>query len=188
MADNRIVRKILINSYSKDELVTLATDITGNAEGVFSDGGTIETKARELVEWCSRRKKIQFLIDQIKKDRLETYKDYEQQLEEKSESPLESVRSAGEGIKEIYGELKSTEIRKENASTEDASTHRRRHPLAGRQSSIHSWFEKLKPDEQVFVVSAALFSELQRDELMYLYMNMLKALGVSKDAGEEGKE
>src|SRR5687768_2681703 len=113
MINKRILRELLVISYNKDELVTLATDICGNAESVFSDGGTIETHARELVDWCGRRKKLEVLRDQIKKDRADIYRDYEKKLEEKSDSPLAEVQSASEEIEQVFEPFKSAEIKQE---------------------------------------------------------------------------
>jgi len=51
------------------------------------------------------------------------------------------------------------------------------HPLTGDLQAVNQWFvEELGTNEQVFVIAAALFSGLERQELMGIYDDMLNIL------------
>ena len=179
VVDKQVLRRLLVQAYSRDELKILAGDISGNDELVLSDKGTIEIWAFELISWCGRQNKIIILIDSIKKGRPEIYKEYEAKMEKKTESPLDEIQREGKEIEAALGALKAGGTKQKAVSSGPGKPRQSKHPLIGRQSSIHVWFSKLDTEQQVFVTSAALFSGLQRDELMSLYSDLLTVLGVA---------
>jgi hypothetical protein len=181
MIDKQVLRKLLIHAYSRDELKILAGDISGNDELVLSEKGTIEIWAFELISWCGRQNKIIILVDSIKRDRPDVYKEYAEKLEKKTGSQLDEIQTERKEIEEALGALKAGVTKKKAASSGPGKPRQSKHPLSGRQSSIHVWFSKLDTEQQVFVTAAALFSGLQRDELMSLYSDLLTVLGISRE-------
>jgi hypothetical protein len=188
MADRQVLRKVLVEAYNRDELRILATDISGNDEIVFSANGTIETWAGELISWCGRRNKSLILIDSIKKGRPEVYKEYESKLEKKTGSQWDEIQTETKDIEEAVGALRTRGTKQRAVSGEAGKPHKSKHPLAGSKSTVHAWFRKLDTEQQVFVTSAALFSGLQRDELISLYRDLQTVLGVSEEPEKKAEE
>ena len=62
---DKIIRELLTEGFSRDELKILASDLGANPENIFSESATLPVTARELLAWCYRRNKVKELLDEI---------------------------------------------------------------------------------------------------------------------------
>ena len=162
MADNqRELREILVSSFTRDELFTLATDIAGNAELVFPQGGTLETWARELVAWCRRQGKTESLINCLQEARPEAYEAYRKrvalgtvtQQEEAKSLPKMPVESPAAKNERTSSKKKATPIAKDTGKLSVFLCHSSQDKLVVRwfyqQLSQERWIDPWLDEEKL---------------------------------------
>lgn len=166
------IRKLIIEAFDDDDLTIFCHDHFSEVAERFSAGMRKDVKALQLVTYCYRHEQVGLLIDKIKAENSEKYEKYKTLLESGEEAPsiLEEIRAETSEIAEAFEPMSRAESHRRRVSTETGVAEKTDHPLAGSSQEVKRWFvEKLDPEEQVFVVTAALFSGLKRQELMGLY-------------------
>lgn len=83
-----IIRQLLCNAYSAEELITLAQDLSVSADLDATGGGGRTKYAREMVDMCARRGKLSQLMDLVKEQRPSNYETYERSLTGKNKENL----------------------------------------------------------------------------------------------------
>jgi hypothetical protein len=192
MAYSRIrIRELILESFDDEELLTFCQDHFGEAVNQFSSATSKEAKARELIGWCERREKMQDLIDKLKTERPAKYQKYAAELEGKetaTSSIVEKIQQAENQVANILKSAEPVEPLPQPAPSESARLESSAHPLGGSLAEIKSWFlTVLSPEEQTFVVTAALFHGLERRELMDVYEEVLGYLKASKAEAAESE-
>ncbi len=173
------IRELIIEAFDDDELTIFCHDhFRAFADSVSSDTGR-KKKAFLLVEYCGRCEKLQVLADRIKAEKHEKYEKYEPQITSSDSAPasrLEEFQAGTSGYGDMF-ESTSSALSVQHAPAESPPEQENTHPLAGGPQEVKRWFvTDLKPEEQVFVVAAALFSGLERRELMEVYKGLLGVL------------
>ena len=128
------------------------------------------------------------LLEKVKAKRPTQYEKYETQSKssEGSSSVLQDIQEEASEYEEVFGQMNAEgpSRRREYAAADSAQDIA--HPLAGDPQEIRQWFlNKLNHDEQVFVVTAALFSGLERQELMAVYQDVLSILKPAETRTDE---
>ncbi len=174
------IRELIIEAFDDDDLIIFCHDhFRAFADSVASDTGR-KKKAFLLVEYCRRCEKLQFLADKIKAEKHEKYEKYEPQITSSDSAPasrLEEFQAGTSGYGDMF-ESASSALSVQHAPAESPPEQENTHPLAcGSPQEVKRWFvTDLKPEEQIFVVAAALFSGLERRELMEVYQGLSSAL------------
>jgi len=175
----RAVRRLIAEGFSDGELTTFCHDYFGEVIEYFGSGMSKNDKVLQLVTYCDRREELESLLEKVQAERPKKYEKYEAQLEGGEDAPsiLEEIRAEASEYAEVFGPVGRAELHRERVSTERDVAQETGHPLAGDPQEIKTWFLKeLDPEEQVFVVTAALFSGLERQELIDLYSGVLSVL------------
>jgi hypothetical protein len=173
------IRKLILEAYDDQELTVFCHDYFREVIERFGAGMSKSDKAFQLVTYCDRRGQLEALVDRIKAERPEKYSKYQAQLESGEEAPsmLEEIRAEASEYAEVFESASRAESHRKRFPTKTDLTQETDHPLTGSPQEIKRWFlEELGPDEQTFVVTAALFSGLERQELMDLYSGVLNVL------------
>ena len=176
-----VLRKLIIEAFDDEELTIFCHDHFSEVTEGFGAGMSRSAKALQLVTYCDRREQLGILVERIETERPEKYKTYKAQLESGEEAPsalgLEEIRAGASEYAEVLQPVSRAEPRRERVSMEGGTDQEADHPLAGSSQEVKRWFlDKLTPEEQAFVVTAALFSGLERQELMDLYRGALNIL------------
>ena len=150
--DTRAIRELILEAFSEDEFSLLCNDhFKPLATNELAKSMTQLEKVSRLVAYCERQEKIRFLLDTVKKQNPGKFAKYEAQVEIGEGLGTEPVLPSG--------------VRLSSAQTATAA-----HPLRGEAAEVRRWFaDELGADEQIFAITAALFSGLERRELMDLY-------------------
>jgi hypothetical protein len=165
----KIIRLILVEKFSFDDMYILATDLCGNHELVFSKDAKLELAANDLVQWSRRHSQINKLVELIRERRPAIFEEYKAKLEQPDNSHegiLEDIQASSSSIKETFDQIRVAGNVSKSQETENISACLADHPLSRDQAAVKLWFrDELSIDEQAFVISVALFSGLQRYEL-----------------------
>lgn len=181
MKYNRIaIREFIAESFSDQELNTFCQTHFGEVILDFGSRMGRRDKADMLVGYCDRRGVIDSLLEKLETERPNKYgklKDRLEREEQEDSSRLEEVRTGANEYEEILGRKDRTRILPSQEQAESALAQGSDHPLTGELPEVKHWFlEKLEPDQQVFIVAAALFNGLERKDLMDIYQDMLNIL------------
>jgi hypothetical protein len=153
----KVIRTLILEAFSDEELTIFCKDHFEEVKNEFGSGMSILGKAIRLIEFCERREQLDLLLKNIEATRPEKYQKYREQLEQ------------GAQLLEVF-KVASTSEPPRYTSTETQTAQQISHPLMGDVPAIKQWFlQKLAPDEQIFVATAALFSGLDRQELLEIY-------------------
>jgi hypothetical protein len=185
----RAIRKLILEAYDEQELTVFCHDYFHEVIEYFGTGTGKSEKAFQLVTYCDRREQLRVLVDRIKAERPEKYEKYRARLESEEEAPsvLEEIQAETSEYADVLEPMGQIESRRKCATAATESTQESDHPLAGSPQEIKRWFlADLSSDEQIFVVTAALFSGLERQELMAIYGDVLRALQPVEPGADEG--
>jgi hypothetical protein len=185
------IRKLILEAYDEQELTVFCHDYFREVVERFGTGMSKSEKAFRLVAYCDRREQLRVLLARIEAERPEKYENYRKRLEggEQAPSVLEEIQAETSEYADVLEPMGHTESRRKRAAAATESTQESDHPLAGNPQEVKRWFlEDLSSDEQIFIVTAALFSGLERQELMAIYGDVLRTLQpVGPGADEGGK-
>lgn len=185
------VRKLLIEAFDDGELTIFCHDHFREVVEHFGEGMSKSDKAFQLVTYCDRREQLEALMDRIKDERPGKFEKYEAQLASGEDAPsvLDEIRAEASEYAEMFEPVSRVESSRKRTQTESGVTPETVHPLASSPREVKRWFmQELKSDEQVFVVTAALFSGLERQELMGIYIDVWNILRPPEaQAGEEAR-
>jgi hypothetical protein len=93
---------------------------------------------------------------------------------------VEKIQRAENQVASILKSAEPVESLPQSALSESAALESSAHPLGGSPTEVKKWFlAVLKPEEQTFVMTAALFHGLERRELMDVYEEVLGYLKVN---------
>ena len=168
------IRSFILAAFSEEELVIFCRDHFSVVNDQFSQGMSLMTKADTLITYCDRRGIVHSLVEKLKAERPGKHQENPKLLEvdEAPDSPLDQLRAGESEIAEVLKPNEPvTSERSSEPKIEDVQSSS--HPLAQDLSSVKEWFlNQLQPDEQVFMVTAALFRGLEREELMGIYKDI----------------
>jgi hypothetical protein len=173
------IRELVEKSFNDDELTELCVDYFDEVTDSFGSGMTKKKKVIELVTYFKRRGELDELLEKVKAKRPTQYEKYETQLKssEDSSSVLQNIQEEVSEYEEVFGSMDVEESPRRRVTKAADSAQDTAHPLAGDLPEIKQWFlNELNHDEQVFVITAALFNGLERQELMGVYQNVLGIL------------
>jgi hypothetical protein len=179
----KAIRELIVEAFNNEELVIFCSDHFREAADSFSPKMGKREKAFLLVEYCYRHEGLALLLEKIKAERPKKYEKYQAQLEggEEAASVLEEIREGASQYADVFESMSPAEPPRKRPSMESPSTQETTHPLAGGLPVVKGWFLKeLAPREQIFVMTVALFSGLERQELMGIYKDMLGMLHPSE--------
>jgi hypothetical protein len=188
--NSKAIRELILEAYGDQELTVFCYDYFREVIERFGSGMSKSEKAFQLVAYCERREQLGILLDKVKAERPEKYEKYRARLEGGEEAPsvLEEIQAETSEYADVL-EPMGQESRRKRVATATQSTPGSDHPLAGGPQGVKRWFlEDLSSDEQIFVVTAALFSGLERRELMSLYQDVLNTLQPIKPEANEESE
>lgn len=176
---NQVLRDFIGQALSEDEFNLLCDDHYQEVKLSFSDNYPYIRKISILVSFCDRHGKIDDLkthLSELNAAKFEEFREQLEQAEKHGFSPLRSDQSSSlnqqfESLMQM-GSQPATAIKTEPSNQD--------HPLARDKTEIRRWFNSLPPDDQIFVVTAALFTGLERQDFMDVYHEALKARGLNK--------
>lgn len=162
--------KFILETYSETELLVLceSDDKLKEVKAEFSDSLSLGEKTRRLIDFCGRRGLSEALRHKIKDERKEQWENYKMP-EKDPDSNIGRMQENKREVEGIFKELKAIETmdiqEKESEASSDTT-----HPLTQDEFELKKWFsENLDTDEQVFFLTSALFSGLEKHEFMKLY-------------------
>ena len=185
----RAIRKLILEAYDEQELTVFCYDYFHEVIERFGTGMSKSEKAFQLVAYCDRREQLRVLLERIEAERPEKYEIYRESLEGSEEAPsvLDEIQAGASEYADVLEPMGHVESRRKRAAAATGSTQVSDHPLAGSPQEVKRWFlQDLSSDEQIFLVTAALFSGLERRELMSIYRDVLSTLQPVK-ADEESR-
>lgn len=171
------IQEFIATHFSDDELHTFCQMHFQEVVPDFAPEMSIRKKAQLLVGYCKRRREIETLLQRLEAERPKPYEEHKAKLEQgHAGSSLNEKFLAGAGEYEEMLATAETPQLLHNPSLEGPPP-ATDHPLTRNAEEVKKWFLKeLTVDEQVFVVTAALFPMLERGELMEIYREMLGLL------------
>lgn len=189
--DRVVVRQLLMAAFSDEDLTVFCADYFQDVYEQFGSESSKRAKALKLVDYCHRRGEIPTLLDKIKDENPHQYQEYKPRLEisesRQSVMDVENLQDQADELESIFDLNDAGELTQEGAPSVPESAQATNHPLLGGPQEIKRWFlEQLSHDEQVFVATAALFSGLERQDLMAIYHDITGILEPNKT--QTGKE
>lgn len=167
MAYNKTaIRKLILEALSEEEFKIFCGDHFEKVDKEFSSGTSYQLKVFILVEHCKRYKLLSTLLEKLKERNAAKYAEYAEQVE----------------VLDAWS--KATPQPDDTSIIVQPTPQNTTHPLTQDLPAIKTWFLSiLRPEEQVFVLTAALFSGLTRAELMGLYQEISRIL-ISTEASK----
>jgi len=186
-----VMRKLILEAFDEEELTLFCHEYFGEVIERFGSGMGKSAKVLQLVTYCDRREELDTLLEKIRAERPKKYEKYLAQLEsgEGAPSVVEEIRAGANEYAEMFESMSTAESHRRRVRAEADSAQGTTHPLAGSQQEVKRWFlMELEPDEQIFVITAALFSGLERQELMGIYKDVVSTLQpVRRQTDKEGQ-
>ena len=174
------IREFIRDYFNEEDLDTLCFDYFHEVTERFGTGMSKNTKIMQLVTYFDHRGKLDELLEKIKGERPEQYEEYKAQLGSKDGSDvleLDEVRAQASGLEEMLGPMDAEDLTLRHESVTPDSSGGATHLLAGTLQEIKQWFlNEIGYEEQIFVITAAMFSGLERQELMTIYKDVLDIL------------
>lgn len=173
----------MVKTYNESELLEFcdSREKFKDVKADFSNNMPLRDKVRRLIEYCDRHSFSQDLWDEVKKARPESWEEYEMP----NEKPTSDAEHA-QGV--ISGMMSSA--RQGYSQAESVKTHHdTTHPLLKDEKVLKKWFsENLDPDEQIFFLTAVLFSGVEKHEFLSLYEGINQELQPDAVDNSEGDE
>jgi hypothetical protein len=167
------VRALIADAFDDEELTLFCYDHFREVTDRFSSGMGKSTKLFHLIEYCNRHESLGLLLEKVKATRPGKYEKYEAFLV----PALEQIRAGTHTYEDAFEPVDVEEASRKRILMEPYSIQESVHPLAGSRQAVKRWFlTELDLEEQIFVVTAALFNGLERPDLMEIYDNALGIL------------
>ena len=176
----------IIKTFDEDELLRLcdSNDEIKKVHAKFSKSMSLGVKIGTLIKFCERRGLSEVLREKVKEEREVLWESHQVQEDEPT-SNAGRMREAKKEVTDIFKEIKTIETM--DAQIEDSEDARNTtHPLSLGESELTKWFaETLNTNEQVFFLTSALFSGLEKHEFLQLYDGINEGLQVEEEQEKE---
>ncbi|MGC1377744.1 MAG: hypothetical protein WA821_16045 [Anaerolineales bacterium] len=182
-------QQFIVETFSETELLILcdSDDALQKVKAEFSESMPLGEKVRRLIGFCKRRRLTGILWVKVKEERKEQWAAY-QMPDKEPDSPVGQMRENLREVEGIFREIKSIENMDSQAVSPEGPVDKT-HPLAQGDAEVKKWFaEELNTDEQVFLLTAALFSGLEKHEFMQIYDGINLGLQAPAEKVEENKK
>lgn len=167
----KTIRQLIVEAFDDTGLTTFCHDYFHEVRDQFSDTMGKDVKAMHLVDYCDRHERMTFLFDCVKQENPDKFAKYEKLLtsaEIDTKTDLDKVKRQTNELAEVLHTARTLDETSRRSQTQEAV--KNAHPLAGSPAEVRQWFlNDLTETQQVFVLTAALFSGLERGELMELF-------------------
>ena len=172
----------IIKTFDEDELLRLcdSNDELKKVHAKFSQSMSLGVKVSTLIKFCERRGLSEVLREKVKEERETLWENHQVQADAPT-SNVGRMRETKKEVNDVFKEIKTFETM--DAQIEDSEDSRdTTHPLSRGESELKKWFaETLNTDEQVFFLTSALFSGLEKHEFLKLYDGINEGLQAEEE-------
>ena len=183
------LQQFIVETFSETELLVLceSDEQLDKVKAEFSDTMGLGEKVRRLIGFCKRHRLSGILWVKVKEERKEQWVAY-QMPDKEPDSPVGQMRENTKEVEGIFREIKAIE-NMDSQSISPAGPVDKTHPLAQGDTEVKKWFaEELSTDEQILLLTATLFSGLEKHEFAQIYDGINQGLQAPVESSEENKK